>query len=158
MKFDVKPRDQIEEEAEARRANYKPWPNGKYEFEIVSAVEGVSKAGNPMIALDMTVFDGVGATKGVKDWIVNTQHDKLLSLFDAVGLGQKYESGSVETHELEGCSGKLALKVVVDEYNGEKRQKNAVSYYVKREVTGYENSSPATLADIDKRDKDAPPF
>jgi len=43
---------------------------GTYVFEVSKAEETVSKNGNPMIALDLKIFDDSGNVRKIKDWLV----------------------------------------------------------------------------------------
>ena len=43
------------------------WPEDDYNFEVADAVEKMSKSGNDMIELKITVFNADGKTRLVRD-------------------------------------------------------------------------------------------
>jgi len=83
---------------------------GTYVFEVSKAEETVSKNGNPMIALDLKIFDDSGNVRKIKDWLVFIEgiavcEKKIKNFCEAVSLMDKYDSGEVSDLHCEGKSG-----------------------------------------------------
>jgi hypothetical protein len=130
MKFDVKPPAQLQEEAVERQTKYGPWPKGVYDFEIISATEGSSKAGNPMITTELRAYNSTGHFKDLKDYFVASTQEKIHALCKAIGIEKKYLSGEIEAHDLQGCAGKVRLGIeIYDANDGTRKQRNTISGY-----------------------------
>lgn len=91
-------------------------PNGQYPFQVRRAEEKTSKVkpdgtgGHPMIELDLVVFHNNKEYK-LRDWLVSTpgMAFKIRHFAFAVGLGDKYESGSFSDHDCVAREGYLEL-------------------------------------------------
>lgn len=118
MQFASKTEQQIQEESLI--------PAGEYDFTVQEAAEKKSKAGNDMIQLDMDVYVG-DRTRPMKDWLMESMAYKLRHFCYAVGLGAKYDAGTLTAQDCEGKSGKVKI---VQKQNGDYGLQNSVKDYV----------------------------
>ncbi len=131
MKFDPIPVSQLEQEEAARKAQWAPWPNGTYDFEIISSTDGTSKSsGAPMITVELRVFSADGKHRDLKDYLVGSLQGKIHALCKSIGIEDRYLAGELEAQDLLGCAGKCRLGIETDEWNGERRQKNKITGYI----------------------------
>lgn len=131
-------------------------PAGQYGFTINRAEEKISSKGNPMIALELEVYDVEGKSHGIKDWIMEAVPYKLRHFAYAVGLGNRYEAGDLNAQELQGLSGECIIKVEPAE--GNYSAKNSVKDYVKRVATGAPEKPAARTVQREEIDPNSPPF
>jgi hypothetical protein len=86
--------------------------DGEYYFEVVKSTRSNSKNGNPMAALQITIWDKEGKTHTIFDWLVFSQIKmclkKVSHFCSAVGLADEYKKGQIP-EELERYCGKLIL-------------------------------------------------
>lgn len=118
MQFASKTEQQIQEESLI--------PAGEYDFTVQEAVEKKSKAGNDMIQLDMDVYVG-DRTRPMKDWLMESMAYKLRHFCYGVGLGAKYDAGTLTAQDCVGKSGKVKI---VQKQNGDYGLQNSVKDYV----------------------------
>jgi hypothetical protein len=114
--------------------------DGNYSFEVISAIEKQSKAGNTMIALNLKVGGEHSHTVFINDWLIKP-HDhedaeqaknkiwKIRSFCYSIGLQDKYESGSLTDVECVGKKGMAKIKIRNDQ-NGD--PVNAIAYYLEQ--------------------------
>lgn len=121
MKFNPKTEREIAEEG--------LYPEGIYSFEIANAENKVSKSGNDMIQLKIKVYDNDGNFRFVDDYLLESMAYKLRHAAVVCGLGDKYESGSLDAFDFVGKTGSLKLTVQKDK-KGEYPDKNVVKDYV----------------------------
>lgn len=95
--------------ARAVAAN-EPTP-GYYDFQILSAEESTSKAGNPMWVLSLDIAD---ARWPIKDWVVLSQEWKIKQLAESVGLLPRYEANALSATDLFGAKGKADFHLESD--------------------------------------------
>jgi hypothetical protein len=106
---------------------------GVYPFEVMTAVDKISKTGNEMIELKLNVF-GDNQEAHVFDYLLEKMAFKLRHFAEATGLIADYEVGSLDAL---ACLNKMAYaKIGVDKGNGSFPPKNVVLDYVKAEVAG----------------------
>lgn len=123
MKFTPKTEEELKKEMVAL-------VKGMADFEIEQVSEEKSSNGNDMLKVTLKVWDQEGTEGKIWDYITTTAQWKLKQLLDAVGQGDKYETGEIHTHELEGKTGKL--KIRIQKATGEYGEKPAVAEYVKK--------------------------
>lgn len=130
-----------EKQADEMAANI--WPDGNYDFEVKSAIEKVSAAGNGMFALELWIFNSDGDRRMVFDYLVDSEKAKwkMRHFADATGLTREYESGSLNEQDMEGRTGKCTLgtQPAKDGYQA----KNVVRGYVKAAGATVLNRAPA---------------
>ena len=102
---------------------------GIYDFEVLDAQEKISKSGNPMIEMQIKVWDLHGKEKTITDYMVSTPKMlyKVKHFCDSVGLTQKYESGSFAPYDCIGKTGKLNLTI---QKSNDYPDKNSIKDYV----------------------------
>lgn len=118
------------------------------DFEVLEAEEKVSKAGNPMVALQLKVWRPNGQTTLVRDWLLLDQMWKLHAFCASVGKLAEYEAGEIDAFELKGCTGraKIGVKPATDQYPAG----NSVQGYIKAEGAAAPAPKKATaMANMD---------
>lgn len=104
---------------------------GVYGFEVIGALDKVSKAGNEMIELKLNVF-GNEKEAHVYDYLMEKMAFKLRHFAECTGLLAEYESGTLDAYR---CNNKVGYcKLAVDPGNGDFLPKNVVKDYVKPET------------------------
>ena len=101
---------------------------GKYPFSVMKAEEKTSKAsGNPMLALQLTVYANNGGQVTVFDYLMENKPAQLEQFCRFTGLEALYASGKLEESDCVGREGWVCIKVqpAKDGYD----PKNVVSYY-----------------------------
>ena len=115
-------------------------PDGVYDFEIVSAVDTKSKAGNDVIKIGLNVFDHEGKPRGMNDYIVDSMEFKIRHAADACKILDKYEAGELLGEDFAGKTGKLRIGKQPDSRDGTLR--NVVKDYIKRSDAAYGIDAP----------------
>lgn len=105
------------------------WPNGTYDFEIASAEEATSKAGNDMIKLRVKIFNDAGQSQTVFDYLMESVAYKLRHACEACGLLGDYEAGELNAEDFEGKSGTCKVNVQKDK-SGQYPDKNGITDYL----------------------------
>ena len=103
-------------------------PAGKYPFSVTKAEEKTSKAsGNPMLALQLTVYADNGGQVTVFDYLMENKPAQLEQFCRFTGMEALYSSGKLEADDCVGREGYACIKIqpAKDGYD----PKNAVSYY-----------------------------
>jgi hypothetical protein len=119
MKFTAKSEEQIELDGLL--------PEGEYDFQVLDAVDKVSKKGNEMIMLILNVFDANGKPRRITDYIMEAFPKKLIHFCKHVGLMPSYDAGGLTAFECVDKTGRVKLTI---EPAGEYPAKNAVLDYV----------------------------
>ena len=117
------------------------------DFEVIEAVDTVSKAGNEMIALKLKVWRPNGGTTILRAWLVSTLQRKVYDFAKATGQVEAYEAGTMDAAALVGACGKVKVKVE-PENNGYPAQ-NGVAFYVAGEAQP-QRREPSTSAPVSK--------
>lgn len=97
--------------SEKEVSNFKVFPKGIYDFEVITAEEKTSKAGNDMIEVRLRVFDAEGNRTTVTDYLMEAIAYKLRHAAAACGLLGSYEQGQLNADNMVGCCGKVVLAV-----------------------------------------------
>lgn len=104
-------------------------PKGEYDFEVISAVDKVSKANNEMIELKLLIYiDGTPARQ-VFDYLMESVAYKLKHFCYAVGLSKKYDDGTITAFDCNGVSGRCKIGIKQDK-TGQYPPNNNVTDYV----------------------------
>ena len=85
-------------------------PRGEYMFEIIEATETISQAGNPMIEMRVRVTR-TGYARILSDYILPQRPAKFRNACIAVGVEDKYLSGTVSDDDFVGKRGKVMVGV-----------------------------------------------
>ncbi len=121
---------QFEPKSEREILESEVWKKGEYEFEIVSAVEKLSKnTSKPMIELKVKLSNPKGQQRLLTDYLLPQMAKKFRHAANACGLIDKYDSGTLYDSDFVGKKGKLELDVERDKT---KRypDKNVVKDYI----------------------------
>lgn len=130
------------------------FPAGEYNFEITDASEETSKAGNDMLKLVATVYNGAGQQTLVFDYLVDTERTayKIRHFAAAVGLLPAYERGQLTAPDCVGRAGRCKLAIVKDK-NGQYPDRNGIADYL-APAGGAAPSRTAAMAGAPSRDLD----
>ena len=137
-------------------------PAGEYPFAVQVAQEKASKVkpdgtgGNPMIALQLEVYDAEGKGHKVNDYLMESVAYKLRHFAYAVGLGQRYESGELAAEEMQGLSGRCVLRT--EPAKGEFNARNSVKDYCKPETGAAQVPTRPAAPAASAAPADEPPF
>lgn len=104
-------------------------PPGDYDFEVKSAEERQSKAGNDMLVLELKIFTDAGRVAFVTDYLLESNPRKLRGACEAVGLLDAYQAGEIMSDDFAGRAGRVRLKK--EEGKGDFGPKNSVGSYLK---------------------------
>jgi len=145
MQFQPKTEDEI--------ARERLREEGKYPFTVTSAVDKVSKNNNPMIVVELDVFDTNGNAFSITDYIMASMAFKLRHFAFCVGLGADYEAGILHPESMAGKSGtlKLGIQAGKDGYP----PKNVVKDYDKDVIQSVVKPAMTKVADVSN---DCAPF
>lgn len=124
MAIDIDPKS----EKELQEANLAP--AAEYDFDVLSAEDLYSKAGNPMIKVKIGLYVGDKVRNHVYDYLLAAMEAKLRHFCDTTGLLSRYESGQLEAADCVGRSGRA--KIVIEPAKGSYAAKNVVRDYVCR--------------------------
>jgi hypothetical protein len=111
---------------------YKLLAKGEYDFEVLTATEKTSKAGNDMIEISCKVF-GPDKEHTLKDWLLD--NGKLKRFCESTGNIDKYDAGEIHADELPGWSGKC--KVDIESVEG---------FNDRNKITGYVTATPPSTS------------
>jgi hypothetical protein len=120
MTFEPKTKEQIEDA--------KLWPKGEYGFEIIDAAEKKSAAGNEMFEIEVRLSNGKGASKELTDYLLPKRAEKLYGCCAAIGVLDKYRSGTLSQDDFVGGRGKVAL--IVEKGKNGFPPRNAIESYI----------------------------
>jgi hypothetical protein len=84
---------------------------GTYNFNVIDAVEQQSRSGNDMIKLTLEVYDDLGNTRNIFDYILEAMATKLHSFCVAIGAEHHYTNGTLRQSDCINKSGKLELVI-----------------------------------------------
>ncbi len=122
---------QFKPKTEAELAIENLFPPGEYDFEVITAVDTVSKekpdgsGGRPMMKVELNVFNG-GSTRRVTDYLLESMAFKLIHFSKSIGLSNDYETGTLDPAKCVGRAGRVILKI---EEKGDYPAKNVVKDY-----------------------------
>jgi hypothetical protein len=117
-------------------------PAGKYPFSVIKAEEKTSKAsGNPMLALQLTVYTPNGGQVTVFDYLMENKPAQLEQFCRFTGLEALYASGKLEESDCVGREGWVCIKTQAGKDGYDPR--NVVNYYCPK-PEGTVAGAPAT--------------
>jgi hypothetical protein len=89
-----------------------PLKKGEAFFRINYATEKISKAGNEMLEISLSLRDLAGNTGDLKDYLPNSNKSlwKIKSLLAAIDKSNLYELGEITEQTLKGCYGKCIIE------------------------------------------------
>lgn len=109
-------------------------PAGEYDFVVADAKDDISKSGNEMIKLTLTVIDNMNRERTVYDYLLPSMMHKVRHFAYAVGLEKEYESGGYTAYQCKNKSGKCKI-IVVDEPESSYPPRNNVKDYIKADAS-----------------------
>lgn len=119
-------------------------PKGTYNFQVIAADEKISKAGAPMLRLNLQILnDHLEPTIKVYDYLLDSMPHKLKHAAYGMGLGNHYEAGNLDPEDFIGKTGQVVL-VVQQDKTGNYPDKNAVQDYVLVNSDGAQKLQKAT--------------
>lgn len=108
-------------------------PAGVYDFEVLSAIDDVSKSsGNEMIKLKIKFWDADGKEHIVFDYLLEAFKKKLKHFCENTGLTQKYESGEILAEDV--CNKCGVLKLGISPAKGDFPERNNVVDYLPKDL------------------------
>lgn len=128
MRFQPKTETEIQHERDAALG---VWPKGSYDFEVVHAVDTVSKKGNEMIEMHLAVYNTDGDRKTIIDYLLESMAHKLRHAAEACGVLDDYDRGAIVAEKLIGKSGRCKLDIEKDRSGNNYPDKNRIADYEK---------------------------
>lgn len=104
-------------------------PAGIYTFEVMEAIDGVSKAGNDQIKLKLRIFMPDGRERVLFDYLTPKMEFKIAQFCDMAGIYDKYAAGEFYADDCWGKSGECKIVIQKDK-DGNYPDKSAVSSYI----------------------------
>jgi hypothetical protein len=111
-----------------RQTSFEPFPAGFYDFEVETAEEAVSRAGNEMLKLKVLIFNDAGHKRVVFEYLLSNQTWKIKAFAEAVGALDAYERGELEAEMMAGRTGRA--KVGIEPAQNGYEAKNKVVAYI----------------------------
>lgn len=101
-----------------------------YDFEVMGAVDKVSKSGNEMIEMRVSVYSQDGEVKTIKDWLVDgiASAFKVRNFAHSIEMIPEYEAGELTADSILGRTGRCKVGVKKD---GDFPEKNVILDYLK---------------------------
>ncbi len=130
---------------------------GVYSFEVMNALDTVSKSGNDMIKLQLKVWDKSGAERIIFDYLLDAMAFKLRHFAESTGLLDKYNHGELLAEDCVHRCGKVELAIEKGspkQDGGMYPDKNTVKDYVVSDETFVKT----TQSKIDPAFDDSIPF
>jgi len=122
---------------------------GEYDFEVIGAENARSKAGNEMLKVKLTIFNG-DRKSTLFDYLVFSENgmNKVYGFCLATGIEEKYHNGELNVNDVLNRCGKVFVKI--DDKDPDYEPKNAVGRYVKPKIKRetIEPSKPEGDSDI----------
>ena len=122
---------------------------GVYDFCVQSADDGVSKAGNEMIVVDLAIEDADGDVSVVRDYLVGSDGMayKVRHFAESTGLVALYDKGDMPASAVKGAVGRC--KIAIEPAKGEYRAKNKVVDYVAPQTAEAKAAIKKQTAELD---------
>ena len=112
-------------EEEAKRGKLRE--PGTYPFNVATAEDTQSRAGNDMIKVKLEVFDKDGGSFFIYDYLLEAMAFKLRHFAKGTGLLAEYEAGELNAGMMVGKSGGVTLEI--EDAQGDYPAKNVVRDY-----------------------------
>lgn len=154
MQFKPKTEKELKEQA--------LWPEGEYDFEITKSEPAISgdkskTPGTPYIKMIARIFNAEGNERMVNTILHPAMEWQLRAFCYETGMDDKYEAGTLEAADCEGCAGKLQLKI--EQAKGDFPAKNVVKDWgAKAEKKARAEKAALPVAPSDEPESDDVPF
>lgn len=86
-------------------------PKGEYMFSVKTAENAVSKKGNDMIKLSLSVWDDAGKEYFLYDYLLESMPAKLKHFCEATGIESQYAKGALDVQHCLRKEGVVLLDV-----------------------------------------------
>lgn len=116
-------------------------PKDQYSFEVLSAEDKYSQAGNEMISLTIGIYYNGKLGPRIFDFLMPSVAYKLRHFCDAVGLLAEYESGNLTADMCTDRSGKCVVDIKKDDTWGDK---NIIKDYICRPAKPLTGADPSS--------------
>lgn len=103
---------------------------GIYAFDVISAAQKSSRAGNDMIEIELRIFLEDGSSRKLKDYLLAALGFKLYHFCTLNGLSTQYTEGTVTAEDCIGRAGYVKISIRADK-SGAYPDQNSVSDYVR---------------------------
>lgn len=110
------------------------FPKGEYDAVVTKAEQKVSKKGNDMIELELTVYGPAGAEATVKDWILSndTGAYKLQRFCKSSGQWDLYQAGEISADHC--LNQNVTVKLGIQDDNADFPPRNKIVDYMPRKL------------------------
>ena len=132
-------------------------PAGEYDFQVLSAVEKISKKGNPMMEIKLGLFRDGTLKNHVFDYLLESFPKKLRHFCAAIGMIRSYEEGKLEAARCVGQVGRA--KIIIRKDDPSYPPSNAVADYIAADASKpAPKPVPVPAAATKTEEKDDLPF
>lgn len=108
---------------------------GIYQFQVSAATNEMSKSGNEMIKLVLSIWDKEGHVHFIFDYLLEAMGHKLRHFCESTGLIDKYDHGEIDVTDCINRQGYVELSIQEGKLkdNGDRYpNRNSVKDYVKK--------------------------
>jgi hypothetical protein len=138
----------VSKEDADKGGGFAPWPAGKYDFEVNTAEDDVSKAsGREQLKLSLWIYNAEGQRRLVFDYLGSDEKSqwKVRHFCEAVGLVAEYERGELDAYDCQSKTGKVQLGIRAPR-DGYEAQNSVRDYIAMDEGAAPKVSRPAAAA------------
>lgn len=127
------------------------FPKGEYDAVVAKAEQKVSKKGNDMIELELTVFGPDGVEAKVKDWILSndTGAYKLQRFCKSSDLWDLYQAGEISADHCKDQN--VTVKLGIQDDNADFPPRNKIVDYMPRKLSAPKPASELQGVDPTKQ-------
>lgn len=106
---------EVMSESEAEQERFQLMKEGEYDAVVTSSEDRTSSTGNPMLDITLTVYDEMGKTHGVRDFLVLTRSMmwKIIHCADSAGALPEYNQGRFCSNSI--INRNVRVKIAVEE-------------------------------------------
>jgi hypothetical protein len=130
------------EEIDSRGKFYK---EGYVDFAIIGFEEKLSKKMEPMLVVDLQLWDEAGKTGTIKDYITESMNWKTRDLLESIGYLEDADIEDLDFDKYRGCEGRGKIKY---KKNDEGKWNHQFSYVMPELKNDEPNDSLDPLDDI----------
>lgn len=127
--------------------------NSEYDFEVLNAIDKVSKSGNDMIEINIGIYTSDKIGPRIFDYLLDAMEAKLRHFCDTTGLLREYENGTLNAEMCRGRAGKCRIGIKKDK-TGQYPDKNVIKDYVCRPAKPLRSN----YSDIPEEETELEPF
>ena len=130
-------------------------PKGIYNFQVMTAEEQISQAGNDMIKLQLKIWLEDGRERTIFDYLLEAMEWKLGHFCEVADLVEQYNAKNVQAVDCIGKCGSLKVGIKVDK-SGQYTDKNTVLDYLPEPKRSLSNPIKSDSGKPDFQDSDIP--